>query len=74
MKPRRPAPAGGVLPAELAAGPASDRVEDVAAWRAAGRAWSVAAGLSWNGWTRLLTPEVRDRVSARRRLERLGRP
>ena len=73
MKVRQHAPAGA-LPAVLGRGPVSDRLDDVAAWQTAGREWSAAHGLGVNGWLRLVDPEVRWRVSVRRRLAELDRP
>lgn len=48
------------MPAELAAGPRSLERDDVAEWDAACEKWSLANGLSWNGYARLLPPEWRD--------------
>ncbi|CAN5787056.1 hypothetical protein BH18ACT2_BH18ACT2_08060 [soil metagenome] len=66
MKRHPPLTEPGVLPAELAAGPFTDRWlrpagsyrEAQAAWRRAGEEWSEANGLGRFGWVGLLSADV----------------
>jgi hypothetical protein len=58
-----------------AGSPTTDRAyrerEAEIAWSVAGREWSLANGHSWNGWMRLLPPDLVPGALTRRRLRKL---
>jgi hypothetical protein len=67
---RKPPVVPGGLPPELVLGPATEDYGARRAWRQACTDWSRVNGHGWNGWLRLLPPDVRRRYmpSARERV------
>lgn len=74
-------PGDSPLPPELAAGPSHPvwvssfdppefaRMIHQQRWFDAGRLWSRANGHDWNGWERLLSPQVKAETSIKARVE-----